>query len=278
MNCLIAKIKRFRVNSYRKLISETIVFDNLNLSDIDCINYAPDHSLDEDSWFKIDNFKSQSFCIDILKNDFDSKDHDDIERSEFNKISYLISVQDNNFYFQKVNKSTFLRQKSLIYFGESTKLEENNNRLLIKEIPDAVYFKDLDALIFKSLATINTIFEGIDTLYREATETEVIQFLNESFIKLGGSYEAENVSKPNRKRISLIIDSLSKFSSNEKQEICLYINGYCGDRLPYDKKNGQFLINTDSDLKNLIYGIQERFYTTSFGGEKRLANSVKVLN
>ena len=33
-----------------------------------------------------------------------------------------------------------------------------------------------------------------------------------------------------------------------------------------------------NELKMLLYGIEQRFYTTPVGGEKRLANSVITLN
>ena len=32
------------------------------------------------------------------------------------------------------------------------------------------------------------------------------------------------------------------------------------------------------DMKKLLFGIEQRFYTTPVGGEKRIANSVILLN
>ena len=40
----------------------------------------------------------------------------------------------------------------------------------------------------------------------------------------------------------------------------------------------QFEISTDEDLKLLIFGIEQRFYTTRYGEkESRLANSIQAL-
>ena len=57
-----------------------------------------------------------------------------------------------------------------------------------------------------------------------------------------------------------------------------YINAYCGSEIEFDEDTEEFQINSDKDLKNLIYGLQERYYTTHRGKEKRLANSVKKLS
>jgi len=56
-----------------------------------------------------------------------------------------------------------------------------------------------------------------------------------------------------------------------------YIDSYCEQKLNFDKENSKFEISTDDDLKLLIYGIKQRFYTTPFGQERRLANSVQAL-
>ena len=56
-----------------------------------------------------------------------------------------------------------------------------------------------------------------------------------------------------------------------------YIESYCEVKLTYDKENKKFEVATDDDLKLLLYGIEQRFYTTPIGQEKRLANSVMRL-
>jgi hypothetical protein len=39
-----------------------------------------------------------------------------------------------------------------------------------------------------------------------------------------------------------------------------------------------FEVGTEDELKMLLYGIEQRFYTTIVGGEKRIANSVVPFN
>lgn len=276
MDYVLAKVKGPRKKPFFKLLSDQRLFDTVIVNLSDCISYNPDHNLDEDSWFKLEQFSQKAYCIDFLKNDFDSKDYDDLQKTQFNKIAYIFSVQGDDFYFQKISPSFFVRRKTLV-FGEVAKVEEGVDRLVINTQPDAVYFKASDTLIFRNLATISSIFDGIDELYKEATNAEVAQFLNEPFIELTGEYNADKVSKPNRKRISLAMTTLEGMSDQVKTEVHSYIENYCEKKLKFNKQDSKFEISTDDELKLLLYGIEQRFYTTPFGHEKRLANSVVSL-
>lgn len=276
MDHVLIKVKGLRKKPYRKLISNYKLFETVDINVNYCVIYSPDHNLDEDTWFKVEQFSLQPYNLGIFNQPFDSKDYDDATKEQFSKISYLVSVQDQGFYFQKITPALFIRKK-IIAFGESAKIEKSENRLVINTIPDAVYIKASDTLAFRNLATISSIFPGIDMLYKEATNEEVEDFLSEPFIELSNEYEAEKVSKPNRKRVALAMATLATMSSEDKVNMLTYIDGYCDQRLNFDQENNKFLISTDDELKHLLYGIEQRFYTTPFGHEKRLANSVQAL-
>ncbi|WP_109399578.1 ATP F0F1 synthase synthase [Proteus sp. TJ1640] len=276
MNNVFAKIKRLRKNPYFKLLSDCTLYSPVVVTNGNCVAYNPDHNLDEEVWFKIDSFSEQEYCLPILKIDFDSKEFLSLTKSQFSNISYIMAAQDGDFYFQKVTPSQMIRKKT-ISFGDAAVVENDENRLVINEFPDAVYFKEADSFIFKDLATISSIFKGIDVLFKEATEEEVIQFLSESFINLSEEYNVSKVSKPNRKRVTLAMDTLATLTPADKARMLLYINNYCQANVRFDSLSGTFSINSDDELKLLLYGIEQRFYTTPFGQEKRLANSVQPI-
>ncbi len=260
------------------MVSDQSLFDIAAINLDACIPYNPDHNLDEDAWFKIEGFSHKGFCLDLLKQDFDSKDYNDLTKDNFSKIAFLFAVQGDDFYFQKITPSLFVKRKTLV-FGEIAKLEQNQTRLVINSLPDAVYFKAADTLIFRNLATISSIFTGIDELYKEATNEEVEQFLDEPFIELSDDYSLDKVSKPNRKRIGLAMATLEAMSADDKANMLDYIDGYCGEQmLKLDREKQKFEISNDDELKILLYGIEQRFYTTPFSHEKRLANSVLAIN
>jgi len=277
VDSVLAKVKGHSKKKVFKLLSDISLFDELGIPDNACVDYAPDHNLDEDSWFKIDNFSQQSYCLDILKSDFDSKDYDDLPKAKFKDIAQLYAVQGDNFYFQKITPSLFVTKK-MIAFGEAAELESTEKRLVVNQVADAVYFKAQDKLVFKSLATISSIFKGIDELYKEATKEEVEKFLEEDFIELADGYDTSKVSKPNRKRIALAMDTLAALPVEERNQMYSYIHSYCEQKLTFDKENSKFEINSDDELKYLLYGIEQRFYTTPLGHEKRLANSIQAMD
>jgi hypothetical protein len=277
MDYLIAKVKMkgSKKEHFHKLVSDKTVYA-INIANIQLVDYEPDHNLDEDSWFQVENFLQQSYCIDLLKKDFVSAEYNEIPKDKFSQIAYLCAVQSGDYFFQKVTPSLYATRKA-ISFGENVKLEEDGNRLYINNEPDAIYLKDDDKLIFRSLATVSSIFKGIDGLYKEATKQEVSEFLDESFIELTNDYGVDKVSKPNRKRVALAMTSLAAMSAQDQDQMLSYIHSYCDQRLTFDQPNKKFEIQNDEELKYLLYGIEQRFYTTILGQEKRLANSVQTL-
>lgn len=277
MDHVLVRVKGLRKKPYRKLISDYKLFETVGIDVSTCIPYNPDHNLDEDAWFKVEQFSQQPFSIENFNSDYDSKNYDDLTKAQFNKIAYIVSVQEDNFYFQKITSSLFIKRKTVV-FGEVAKVEESTNRLVINSTPDAIYFTASDTLIFRNLVTISSIFPGIDMLYKEATKEEVKEFLGESFIQLANEYNVEKVSKPNRKRVALAMATLETMSVADRASMLTYIESYCEQKLKFDHTSSKFEISTDDELKLLLYGIEKRFYTTYDGHEKRLANSVQPLN
>ena len=272
MNHVIAKI-RIRGNAfkYRKIISDKTLY-TLPQDLSPHIPYSPSHNLDEDAWFGIDNFSQQSFCLDVLKETFVSTVYDILKSNEINKLDFLCTVQDKNyFYFQKISKNQLLCRKKIYYLGDRFNYSEGSNDIVIKDVADAIYVKDIDILYFKKLSSITGIFKGIDDLYRESTEEETTTFLESEFIQLSEEFNSTQVKQANRKRIAMAIDIVNSFEDDQKEIVFDTIKDYCPDLVT---ENGAFNIASEIDLKLLLYGIGQRFYTTPDGKERRIANSV----
>ncbi|MDE4140953.1 hypothetical protein [Phaeobacter gallaeciensis] len=276
MDHVLVKLKRLRKKPYKKLLSDTALFEVIDVNSISTLSYDVDHNLDNDGWFEIAEFSEKDYFLNILSQEIDAKDYDDLAKDKFDDISCILGLQGSDVYFQKVTPSSFIKRK-LIQFGEVAKLEETSSRILIKNVPDAVYLREEDKLIFRDLATISSLFKGIDILYKEATDDEVKAFLASDFIELAEGYNHESVSKPNRKRLALVSETMAEMPDQQKSELIDYIQEYCenGITLTDDKKS--FKLSTDNELKLVLYGIEERFYTTKHGQEKRLANSVQSM-
>ncbi len=148
--------------------------------------------------------------------------------------------------------------------------------MIIKQIPDAIYVKDEDVLYFKKLVDVKNIFPETEKLYIEATDEQTNTFLANDFIRLTNDYNILKVKSANRKRISMAIETLNRMNEIQKKQIKEYTADYFPN-LNFDIDLGNFEIGDEESLKNLIFGIEQRFYTTIVGAEKRVANSVHTL-
>ena len=73
------------------------------------------------------------------------------------------------------------------------------------------------------------------------------------------------------------MSKLAAMPAKDRNQILSYIHSYCEEKLKFDTENNKFEIKSDQELKFLLYGIEQRFYTTPIGKEKRLANSIQTL-
>ena len=274
MNHLLAK-KKGHNGGYVKMISDEDIF---NLPD-DLDNphdYDTDYKLEDDEWFGIGNFSEIDFCIDLLKNDFNSAEYIQIAIADYNGLKYLCSYQDNRYYyFQKLSNSHTVRRK-WFSISHQPEIQNNNPIIILKELPDAIYDSEEDILYFKKLTSITTIFPKIGDLYKEATQKDTEQFLENEFINLSNDYDALKVKKANRKRIAMAMDTFNAFTQQQRSTIYDYIKEYCID-LEFSDTDKNFNIGSEENLKQLMYGIEQRYYTTTIGDEKRLANSITTM-
>ena len=231
--------------------------------------YSTTDKLDDGQWYYVKNFSDQSYAIPDLP--LQSSSINLILREDYEQISCIVSVQNEFYCFQNISKTQLIKKK-FISFNNSVELREEQN-LFIKNIPDAIYNKKNDCLYFQNLRSIVTIFDGISGLYREATTEETKAFLSNSFINLTNGFNADKVKIANRQRIALANETLKKYDG-QKSNLFQYISDYVSD-LNYS--NNKFNISSDKDLKNLLYGIEQRFYTTPIGNEKRIAKTITKL-
>lgn len=276
MNHTIGKIKKRGTDfKYRKILTGETLYtlpDNL----MPFVEYSPIHNLDEDSWFGIENFSQEEYCLDILKNEFISAEYNTLlTQEEADNLDFIFTYQDDNvYYFQNITKSQ-LKYRRFISLGDRYSFESNSRDISINLTPDAIYIKDVNIMYFKKLSSLSSIFNGISVLYREATQEETATFLENDFISLENDYSAENVKQANRKRIAMAVDTMNRYDNEQKAAVFESLREYCPDLIAED---GAFYISCENQLKLLLYGIEQRFYTTPDGRERRIANSIILIN
>lgn len=273
MNTVCVKLRmREHTNKYRKMLSTNEkIFSEVPELIVSSYPYAPGGALEEGEWFKIENASQESYAGDIISKDIETVDFDSLSKADFLKIDFLFVINESTICFQNVSKSKLVSKKKIGSFGENFRYQSNCEEIIINDCPDAVYCKNTDTLYFRKLEPIVGIFKGIDELYREATDGETEQFLQNDFVALGNEYNASKVKTANRKRIALAMKTLSALNTEEKRNIFQYIGEYCPD---LKTESNAFMVSNEDELKMVLFGIEQRFYTTPVGDEKRIANSV----
>ena len=278
MNHICAKIKsKCNGSKYRSMTStKNDIYKTKEEMVHSFREYNPDSLLEQGEWYAIKSFSQQEYALDLMKEDYETVDYENLEQDEYKHIDFLFIHSDEALYFQKVGKTRLTKKKNFLKrFGDSFEYVHDADVLTFNEYPDAIYTRADDILYFRKLDKAAGIFKGMIILYREATEPEVIAFLENDFIVLTNGFDASRVKTMNRKRITLATDILSKLEDNEKKEIFSYIEEYCPNLIAESQK---FTIGSEADLKMVLYGIEERFYTTPVTQEKRAANSTVELN
>lgn len=264
-----------KVNKYRTIATTSEeVFPDFSTCVASSLTYASGAALNEGDWFKIENASHQDFTIDLLNQMYDTPDFDSIAQGDFSKIDFLFLIRERDVFFQNILRTRLIKRKRITSIGGLYKFYSDQEEIIINDLPDAIFRRESDTLYFRRLESITSIFKGIDQLYREATAEETEQFLRSDFISLKEGYSTDDVKTANRKRIALAVKTLSELRPADRNNIFSYIGEYCPNLRTTENT---FAIGTEDDLKLLLFGIEQRFYTTPVGGEKRIANSVVPL-
>lgn len=255
---------------YKVLATNNVIFETQDFTS--SVVYSPATNLDAGEWFYIDNFIGKEYRNDFIdkSSPLNTTSLNQIPLDKYGKIKYLCCEVGSLKYFQKFLPSQLVSKK-WFSVSDAPILETDKKIISFSNIPDAVYNSESDILYFRDIARAKAIFKGIEELYREATQEEVRYFLEQDFIDLAEGYTIHDVKVPNRKRIALSMDRLADYSAENKEDIFNYIHDYCPN---VNFENGKFSISSEDDLKYVLFGIDERYYTTQLGKERRLANSV----
>lgn len=267
MNYLIAKSGRH----YRKVLSQNEgILDDFSVDNITTVLYSTSYKLDEEEWFKIEAFSSQPFFIEQCALNFSTTSLNQISQTEFDKIRIIGVLQGTTCFFQKVVPSLYVRRKKFIDASGTPKIVEHRRQLEIQKESDAIYVGSMDTLFFKNLSKIKSIFPGIEELHREATQTEVNSFLGNGFIDTG-TFDPTQVGSANRKRIADIGLKYNALTQPKKDDLLRYVKAKAQLQL---NDQGNFIIDSEEQLKKLLYALDQRYYRSEIYEEDRLANSV----
>ncbi len=276
MNTLLGYIESD--GTYKVLTSTEEIYSSQLLSFEHNCPFTEGTELDDDEWFKIELFNKKDYCLPILLEDIASTQYDQLQESKYSDLDYLVAVQDsgNTFCFQRITSQSILKRK-VLSLSRAPAIHKMEKTILLEDIPHAIYKKDENCLYFKRLSTLTPIFKGIDSLYREATHDEATAFMSSSFMDTAGQINIGKISSANLKRIHAASEKLSSLTDKQREKILNYIHKYKSD-IPYDATTNKYTITSNTELQFLLWGIEERYFSTITKKERRVARSVMRLN
>lgn len=273
MNRMVAKLKGRGIR-FRQVFNNEEVYNVPNFDE--SMEYNDEIKLEENQWFRVDDFTEQEYCLDYLKENLRTI-YDSISNDEFKIIDYLFGTMNEEkvIWFLNVTPSRYIKNPLIRLLNNEPVLVGNDSKILELPLEPSAYFDvSSDKLYFKNLSLLTSIFKGIEVLYREATDTEVHEFINSPIVSLGAGYVSDMIKTPNRKRLKAAKEKYESFSQEQKAQLDNYLHDYCPE---LSKGDDGYVVNCEAELTKLLNGINQRYYTTPIDHERRLANAVSVL-
>ena len=262
---------------YKVLTHPDEIYDSAGLVfDHNC-PFTEGADLDDDEWFKLEDFDQKPYFPQILAQNNAAAAFNQLLEQKYNDLGFLMAIQDqgNTYCFQKLTSQSILKRK-LLSISQMPVILQLTKTILLEPIPHAVYKRNENALYFKRLGIITSIFPGIVTLYEEATKEERDAFMSEPFMEATGQIAADKISSANLKRIHSASKKLQSLTPKQKTKILDYIHKY-NKSIPYDNARKKFTIAGNKELQFFLWGIEERYFSTITKKEKRVARSILII-
>ena len=278
MNQIIAKLKQSKdQKSYRKVLStDDNIFEDVlgNTDTFEFAEYTATRNPEENLWFYIEDFSSQPYANSLAIPDCQSSELSNLKKSELDKVDLLTIDNRKCIFYQRITKSRQITKKGIFFFSSEFQYQPECPILIFNPYPDAIYEKATNRLYFQKLSAISNIFGGINELYKEASDEETNNFLKCNFIQCAEGFNCKSVNIPNRKKITQVTEKLKELSPTQINKLLDYTKKYCPNICAQNRK---YQINNDKELKQLLDGLCENYYTKPVSNEKTLAHSTSKL-
>lgn len=272
MGCFIAKLKGEDDRWYKLVDQEgNEDYEGINLTD--AIEYDPNNT-EAGQWFYVPKFNEKEGFLPLLDLDFDVAELDSLSGEQFadHHIDFIAFLHEHRYYIQKFTKGNFLKKKWFAWNGDAVEYFEKDGLIYLNPLPNCIYDNQNKRIYFMDIAKAYAMFGNLKLDYKEATAEETAQMLQTDIIQTV-NFDASGVGVSNRKRITSILAKYNQYDRDKKKTLKDYIKNTVGDNLPFDEATGKFSVSNDTQLRLLLYGIQQRFYQPPLEEEVQVATA-----
>ena len=277
MGTFVAKLKNDERHWYKlKDRVQNEDYEGIRLDDT--VVYDPNNT-DRDQWFRVEGFDKKDGFLAILDQNIDVVDLETLSNEQFSShsIDFIAYYHDRKYFIQKFSKGNYVKKKGFSWRGEAIEYFEDESLVLLSPEPNCIYDTQTKHVYFKDITKAYSVFGALKLDYKVATDAETQQMLGLDLVK-AVDFSVENVGISNRKRITSILAKYQNYEKDKKKKLHQYIREKVGNNLVFDEKDSKFLIKNDTDLKLLLYGIQQRFYQPPLEEEVQVATSTTGLS
>lgn len=237
----------------------------------DAVAYDPNNT-EANQWFKIDGFDQKEGFLPLLAQQINAADLESLDRQQYDNIEFIAFFDQGRYYMQKITRGNYLKKKWFSWDGDILRYQEDEGIIYINPVPNCIYDTNTRAIYFMDIAKAYGIFSNLKLDYKAATDDEANRFLQSDIVD-AQTLPIEKVGVSNRKRITSILTKYEAYTPNEKATLKEYIKKSVGANLDFDDNAKKFVVNTDTQLRLLLYGIQQRFYMPPLEDEVQVATS-----
>lgn len=277
MGTFVAKLKN-DVQHWYKLRDNVQNEDYEGIRLDDTVVYDPNNT-DREQWFRIEDFDKKDGFLSMLDQDFDVADLETLSNEQFSShnIDFIAFYHDRKFFIQKFTKGNYVKKKGFSWRGDTVDYFEDEGLVFLSPEPNCIYDTQTKRVYFKDVKKAYSVFDVLKLDYKEATDDETRQMLSFDLVKTVG-FSVEDVGVSNRKRITSILAKYQNYDKEKKNTLHEYIKEKVGNNLEFDEGDRKFVVRNDTDLRLLLYGIEQRFYQPPLEEEVQVATSTTGLS
>lgn len=272
MGTYIAKLKQDNQRWY-KLADHITNEDYEGILLNDTVNYDPNNT-ESNQWFRVEGFNMMHGFIPLLEGEFDAAELESLSSEQFvsRQIDFIAYYHEHKYYMQSFTRGSFMKKKWFSLDGDAVTYSDEDGLLFINPTPNCIYNNQTHCLYFKDISKAYGVLGDLKLDYKAATEPEVISFLQSDIVQTDG-FDITGVGLSNRKRLSSILSIYEQYNQGEKEKLHQYIRESVGNSLVFNEETKKFVIRSDTHLKLLLYGMQQRFYHPPLKEEVQVATS-----
>jgi len=232
--------------------------------------FNPEKKLDSHEWFYVELSPDQigSMIQPYLINENSSADLNKAIESDYSVIEVVYRVIHSTIIFTKITDSFRIRNRILLKFHdlEQAKLIKEESSIEFSGKKDA-YFDGNNRLYFRDFSKIRSMFPGIEEFYREATQSEKQEFLDNDLFDVE-DIEPDQIGQRDSSRIAAILndDTIGLRDGSNTTKILRAAQEFA--ELGIHVQSGRLIMKDKKDLHTILNLITSRYYISDITGKK----------